>query len=432
MGLGKTVSTLTAINDLMYNRFEIKKVLVIAPLKVADITWEEELLKWDHLNHLRLSKVLGSEKMRIAGLEKEADIYIVNRENTKWLVDYYIQKKEWPFDLLVIDESSSFKNPQSQRFRALRKVTPITKRVVELTGTPAPNTLIDLWSQIYLLDQGERLGRTLTSYRNDYFNPGRRNQQIIFDYVLKPGADKTIYKKISDIAVSLKAVDHIKMPERIDNNIKIRMPDKVKEVYKKMERDYVLTLDEENITAASASAVMIKLLQMANGAVYAENGNIIHIHDLKLEALKDIVIDNEGKPIMVLYNFRHDLMRLKEYFKDLNPRELKTADDKFDWDSGKIRLLLAHPKSMGHGLNLQAGGHIIVWFSLTWSLEEYQQSNARLYRQGQTDTVIINHLVIEDTEDELVIERLKSKKVSQDDLIEAVKAKILKVKNGVG
>jgi len=428
---GKTVSTLTAIEDLIYNRFEINKVLVIAPLKVADITWQEELEKWDHLKNLRLSKAIGSAEIRTEALERNADIYTINRENTKWLVDYYVKKKKWPFDCLVIDESSSFKNNQSQRFKALRRVTPITSRVICLTGTPAPNSLLDLWPQIYLLDQGERLGKTITTFRNTYFNPGRRNQYVVFDYVLKPGAEKQIYSKIGDIAVSLKTSDHLKMPERVDNFIKIRMPGRVREIYYKMERDYILELEDEDITAANAAAVMNKLLQMANGAVYTDVGqdikrSVFHIHDLKLEALKEILEDNEGVPVMVFYNYKHDLSRLKEYFKEHKPRELKTFDDKRDWDEGKIGLLLAHPKSMGHGLNLQAGGHIIVWFGLTWSLEEYQQANARLYRQGQKETVIINHLVVEGTEDETVIKRIKLKKMGQDDLINAVKAKIKK------
>lgn len=433
MGLGKTVSTLTALEDLMYNRFEVEKVLVIAPLKVADFTWMEELDKWDHLKHLSLSKIIGSEKDRIAAIERQADIYTINRENTKWLVDYFVKQKKWPFDCLVIDESSSFKNHQSQRFKALKKVAAITKHVILLTGTPAPNSLLDIWPQMYLIDQGQRLGRTITEYRNEYFNPGKRNQHIIFNYVSKPGAEKKIYEKISDVAVSLKAVDHLKMPERIDNHIKIKMPKDIKAIYDKLETEYILELDEENISAMNAAAVMNKLLQLANGAVYADaiglERKVVEIHKLKLEALKDIIEDNEGKPIMVFYNYQHDLMRLKEYFKELKPRELKTIEDKQDWDNGKIQLLLAHPKSMGHGLNLQAGGHIIVWFGLTWSLEEYLQANARLDRQGQTESVIINHLIVEGTVDETVMERIAAKKVSQDDLINAVKAKIKAIKS---
>lgn len=410
----------------MFNRYEVDKVLVIAPLRVADMTWPEEIEKFNF--KFRVSKAIGSEQQRVEALERRADIYLINRENTKWLVDYYVKKRKWPFDCLIIDESSSFKNPQSQRFKALRKVAAITKRVVELTGTPAPNSLMDLWPQIYLLDQGQRLGKTITSYRNTYFNPGKRNQHIIFNYVLKPGAEKEIYNQIGDIAVSLKAVDHLKMPERIDNHIKIKMPAKIRAIYEEMEKEYVLELDEDDITAANAAGVMNKLLQIANGAVYTEDRKVVHIHDLKLEALQEIIDDNEGKSIMVFYNYQHDLARLKEYFKKLEPKELKTIEDKKQWDEGKVQLLLAHPKSMGHGLNLQAGGSIIVWFGLTWSLEDYQQANARLYRQGQKETVIINHLIIQGTEDETAIKRLSMKKVNQDELIEAVKAKIRKVK----
>lgn len=428
MGLGKTACTLTALDDLMFNHLEIDKVLVIAPLKVADMTWPDEVAKWDHLKEIRVSRVIGSEEKRIQALQKHADIYCINKENTKWIVDYYLKKKEWPFDAIVIDESSAFKNNQSQRFKALRKVAAITKRMILLTGTPAPNSLMELWPQIYLLDQGQRLGRTITEYRRIYFTEGRRNQNIVYEYLPRRGAEKEIYRKIQDVAVSLKAADHLKMPERVDNYIKLKLDEKSKKAYETMERDYLLEFDEDTITATSAGVVCNKLLQMANGAVYSNDKTVVHIHDLKLEALEEIIEENEGKPIMVFYYFQHDYERLIEHFKDMKPRTLETHQDKEEWDQGKIKLLLAHPASMGHGLNLQAGGHIIVWFSLTYSLELYQQANARLYRQGQTESVIINHLIVEGTEDENAIKKLKKKSQTQDELIEAVKARIKRAK----
>ena len=432
MGLGKTVCTLTALNDLMYDSFTVNKVLVIAPLREADMTWPDEIDKWQHLKNLRISKIIGSKKKREEAIEKRADIYIINRENTKWLIDYYLARKEkWPYDTLVIDESSSFKNHQSQRFKALRKATAISRRVILLTGTPAPNSLQDLWAQIYLLDQGERLESSITRYRNKYFDPNQRNRNVVFNYKLKPGAEKEIYKQIEDIAVSLKAEDHLKMPERIDNTIKLRMPPNIKAIYDKMERDYLVTIDEDMITATSAGVVSNKLLQMANGAVYDEERKVIPIHDLKLEALEEIIEENEGKPIMVLYNYQHDYERLMVRFEKLEPRELNTKEDLDEWNEGNIHLLLAHPASMGHGLNLQAGGNIVVWFGLTYSLENYLQANARLYRQGQKETVIINHLVVEGTEDENAIKRLTEKRINQDELIAAVKAKIKKAKEGM-
>lgn len=428
---GKTVCTLTALNDMMYDSFEINKVLVIAPLRVADMTWPDEVEKWDHLKNLRISKIIGTAKQRLEALERRADIYIINRENTKWLIDYYLSKtKKWPFDAIVIDESSSFKNHQSQRFKALKKAAAVTRRVIELTGTPAPNSLMDLWAQIYLLDQGERLETSITRFRNKYFNPDKRNQVVVFSYKPKPGAEKEIYNQISDIAVSLKAKDHIKMPERIDNFIKLKMPKNIRAIYEEMETEYLVSIDEDQITATSAGVVSNKLLQMANGAAYDENRKVIHIHDLKLDALEEIIEENEGRPIMVLYNYQHDRSRLVERFDKLKPRELETRKDLDDWNSGNIQLLLAHPASMGHGLNLQAGGNIIVWFGLTYSLENYLQANARLYRQGQKETVIINHLITENTEDENAINRLTQKRMNQDELIEAVKAKIRKAKEG--
>jgi len=422
MGLGKTVSTLTAIKELLYDRFEVSKVLVIAPLRVAQSTWSGEIEKWDHLQGLRLAKVLGSEKQRIEALHQPADIWIINRENTEWLVDYYGQK--WPFDMVVIDELSSFKNPRSKRFRALRKVRPLIKRIVGLTGTPAPNGLIDLWSQIYLLDQGERLGKTLTGYRNMYFDPGRRNQNIIFEWIPKPFAEERIYEKISDICVSMKAEDWLQLPERIDNVIEVELPEKAKGQYNQLEKDLILPLLDSDVTAANAAVLTNKLLQMANGAIYDEFGEAKEIHDAKLEALEEVVEAANGKPVMVVYAYKHDLDRIRKRLKKYNPRTLDSDQDVQDWNAGKIQALLLHPASGGHGLNLQTGGNIIVWFGLTWGLEYYQQANARLYRQGQTERVIVHYIIAKGTMDEEVLKALTGKAATQNDLMEAVKARI--------
>lgn len=431
MGLGKTVCTLTALNNLLFDAFENQRVLVIAPLRVAENTWPDEINKWNHLKTFKVSKILGTENKRIEALQNRADIYVINRENVKWLIDYQVKQRKWPFDVLVIDESSSFKNNQSQRFKALRKVASITDRVIELTGTPSPNGLMDLWPQIYLLDQGERLGKTITAYRNTFFNPGQRNKNVIFNYVPKAGAEEDIYRRIQDIAVSLTAADHLKMPPRVDNIIKLKMPPNIKALYDEMEEECILELEKEEVVAAGSRAVVTnKLLQMANGAVYGEDRKVSHIHDIKLDALQEIIENNEGKPIMVFYNYQHDYDRLMERFKDLQPGTLKTREDIEKWNKGEVRLLLAHPASMGHGLNLQAGGNIIVWFGLTWSLELYLQANARLYRQGQQQAVIINHLVMEKTVDTDVLRALTSKRVNQDELIEAVKARIAENKKG--
>ena len=429
MGLGKTVCTLTAIDFLMNNRFEINRTLVIAPLRVASYTWSDEIKKWDHLNNLKIEKAVGNKAKRIKALNSNSDIVTIGRENVVWLIEYFQELKKWPFDCIIIDESSSFKSNKSKRFKALRRVAGITKRVILLTGTPAPNSLMDLWPQMFLVDKGQRLGQTITSYRTKYFNPGRRNRVIVYDYIPKKGSEEEIYQKISDVTMSLKASDvSLPMPERVDNFIELEMDKKSRKLYDELEREYILTLDEDNITAGSAAVVVNKLLQMANGAVYSNDKNVIQIHDLKIEALREIMDDYPGKPIMVFYNFKHDLAKLKEVFKDEDPKTLDKEEDMKAWNAGEVRLLLAHPASMGHGLNLQSGGSIIVWYGLTWSLELYQQANARLYRQGQKDTVIINHLVVKNTEDENVIRAIKNKAINQDELIKAVKAKIRKIK----
>lgn len=420
MGLGKTVVTLTAIQMLMHDYFDIIKVLVIAPLRVAEDTWSSETEKWDHLKYLKISKVLGSEKERVAALNTTADIYVINRENVVWLVKHY--GKNWSFDMVVIDELSSFKSPKSQRFKALRKVK--SKRIVGLTGTPAPNGLMDLWSQIYLLDGGARLGKTITGYRERYFNPDKRNQNVIFSYKPKEGAKEHIYEKLKDICVSMKAEDYLKLPERIDNIIKINLSKFSIDKYKQLEKDLLLPLKDSDIVANNAAVLTNKLLQMANGAVYDENGDIQQIHDEKIKALEDVIEAANGKPVLIFYSYKHDRDRLKNHFK---AKELKTSKDIKSWNKGEIPIMLVHPASAGHGLNLQAGGNIIVWFGLTWSLELYQQANARLYRQGQKQNVIVHHLVAKGTMDEDVMKALQSKEVGQDALLQAVKARLNKI-----
>ncbi|MFA5385648.1 MAG: DEAD/DEAH box helicase [Eubacteriales bacterium] len=422
MGLGKTACALTAAAELLHNMFDVVKVLVIAPLRVAEDTWSREAEKWDHLRYLKISKVLGSEKERLAALNSRADIYIINRENTEWLVEHY--GKNWPFDMVIVDELSSFKSPRARRFRALRKVRPLISRIVGLTGTPAPNGLIDLWAQIYLLDLGERLGKTVTGYRERYFDPDKRNRTTVFTWAPKPGADEAIHKKISDICVSMNAGDWLEMPERIDNVIRVKLPLKIQEQYGRLERDLLLPFAGGDVVANTAAVLANKLLQMANGAVYDENKGVREFHRAKLEALDEIIEAAGGKPVLVFYAYRHDLDRLKTHLKRHNPGELLTAADIYDWNTGTVPVMLAHPASAGHGLNLQAGGHIIVWFGLTWSLELYQQANARLYRQGQQESVIVHHLVAEGTVDENVMAVLTGKATGQNALLEAVKARI--------
>lgn len=423
MGMGKTVSTLTAVSDLLYDYFDVSNVLVIAPLRVAEDTWSRESEKWDHTSYLKVSKVLGPESSRIMALDMKADIYVINRENVEWLVNFY--GKKWPFDMVVIDELSSFKSSKAKRFRALKKVRPFIKRIVGLTGTPAPNSLIDLWPQMYLLDQGERLGKTVTSYREKYFQPDQRNRTVIYSWKLKEGAEKAIHEKVSDICISMQARDWLQLPERIDNIVKVRMTDKVKAKYKQLEKDLLLPFLDGDVVADTAAVLSNKLLQLANGAVYDENGEIQKLHDEKLNALEDIVDAANGKPILVFYSYKHDLERIQQKFK--KAKTLDSSKEIADWNKGKIEMLLAHPASTGHGLNLQDGGHIIVWFGMTWSLELYQQANARLDRQGQKHSVIVNHLVTEGTVDEDVMRALEGKAVGQNALMEAVKARLEKL-----
>ena len=420
MGLGKTVSTLTAIDQLLYDYFDTRKVLVIAPLRVAQKTWPDEIKKWDHLKHLRISRVLGAEKQRKAALQDKADIWVINRENVEWLVDLY--GKDWPFDLVVIDELSSFKSSKSRRFRALRKVRPGIKRIIGLTGTPTPNGLIDLWPQVYLLDQGARLGKTVTGFRDRYFEPGKRSRTVIFSWDPKPGAEEAIYSNLSDLCVSMSAADWLDMPERIDREVKVQIPDTARAKYEQLERDLLLPYVDGDITADTRALLSNKLLQLANGAVYDENGNTREIHRAKLDALDDILEAANGQSVLVFYAYKHDRDRIKDHIK--SARQLDTESDIEEWNQGKIPVLLAHPASAGHGLNLQTGGNIIVWFGLTWSLEAYQQANARLHRQGQEKSVIVHHLIAEGTIDEDVMKALAGKNVSQQALLDAVKARI--------
>jgi SNF2 family DNA or RNA helicase len=426
MGLGKTVSTLTALDQLKYDYFDADKILIIAPLRVAEDTWPREIEKWDHLRHLRISKVLGTVKQRRKALQADADLYVINRENVEWLVTEFGSK--WPFDTVVIDELSSFKSSKSKRFRALRRVRPMMRRVIGLTGTPAPNSLMDLWAPVYLLDRGERLGKTITGYRDRYFTPGQRDGHIVYDWKQKKESEARIYEAIGDIAVSMKAEDWLDMPERIDRAIPIKMSDTSRKLYQQLERDLLLPFVDGDVVAGSAAVLSNKLLQMANGAVYDENRSVKEIHEAKLDALEDIIEAANGHPVLVFYSYKHDLHRLKLRFKQI--QELGKGNEGIaEWNAGKIPLLAVHPKSAGHGLNLQDGGSIIVWYGLTWSLEEYQQANARLFRQGQLrSSVIIHHLVTEGTMDEQVMAALDAKAAGQDALMDAVKARIERVK----
>ena len=426
MGLGKSVITLTSIFDLCLDSFRIRKVLVIAPLRVARDTWPMEIEKWDHLKGLTYSVAIGTEQERKLALTKKADVYIINRENVDWLVN----KSGLPFDydMLVIDELSSFKAHDSKRFKALRRVRPKVKHIVGLTGTPSGNGLMDLWAEIGILDMGQRLGRFITHYRNTFFTPDKRNQQIVFSYKPLPGAEEEIYRRISDITISMKNTDYLKMPECVLNEILVRLSDKEKKVYDTMKRNLIISLQGQEIDAASAASLSNKLLQMANGAVYTDNGSVVNIHDRKLDALEDVIEAANGKPVLIAYWYKHDLNRI---LTRVNAEHLDSNDSIKRWNDGEIPVAVIHPASAGHGLNLQAGGSCLVWFGLTWSLELYQQTNARLWRQGQKDTVVIHHIIAEGTIDEQVMKALKQKEKTQTALIDAVKASIDVRKEGV-
>lgn len=424
MGLGKTVITLTAINDLKYNRFAVNKVLVIAPKKVAESTWAKEAEKWDHLKLLRIIPALGPQTKRIRALNTPADIYVINRENIPWLVEYY--KNQWPFDMVVVDEFSSFKNHKAKRFKALSWVRPHIKRIVGLTGTPAPNGLLDLWAQVYLLDSGQRLGTKITGFRERYFEPDQRNRDRVFSYAPKPGGEDAIQRLIGDICVSMKAEDYLELPDITFNTVQVVLDSKAQKAYEKLEREMLLEIDGDLIDAGSAAVLTNKLLQLCNGAVYDGERNVREVHSCKIEAFMELIEGLNGKPALVFYNFQHDKERIKKALAktSLRVRELKTPQDETDWNNREIDILLAHPASAAYGLNLQQGGNHVVWFGLNWSLELYQQANKRLHRQGQTEKVIIHHLTVNEGVDEDVVAALADKTSTQDQLMLALKARI--------
>lgn len=418
MGLGKSVITLTAIFELCLNSFEVHKVLVIAPLRVARDTWPSEIEKWDHLNGLKYSVAVGTEAERKAALMQKAGVYIINRENVSWL----IEESGLPFDydMIVIDELSSFKSHRAKRFRSLLKTRPQVKRIVGLTGTPSSNGLMDLWAEFRILDLGKRLGKYISHYRQNYFIPDKRNGMVVFSYKPLPGAEDAIYEKISDITISMKAEDYLKMPECVFNEVKVALSEKERKIYNTLKKDLVVSLKGEEIDAANAAVLSNKLTQLANGAIYSNDEKTITVHNRKLDALEDLIEASNGKPVLVAYWFKHDLERIKKRF---SVREIKTSQDITDWNNGKIPVAVIHPASAGHGLNLQAGGSTLIWFGITWSLELYQQTNARLWRQGQkSKTVVIYHIIAESTIDERIMTALNSKNKTQSALINAVKA----------
>jgi SNF2 family DNA or RNA helicase len=419
MGLGKTVITLTAIDELMNDSFEVSRVLVIAPLRVAEDTWSRESNKWDHLKHLKISKILGSAADRIRALKAQADIYVINRENVVWLVEYLEENRmKWPFDMVVIDELSSFKNNQAKRFKALRRMRPAIDRIVGLTGTPAANSLMDLWAEMYLLDRGERLGRTLTAYRGNWFRPGYGNGYVTYKWEPRRGALEAITKRIADITVSMKAEDYLTLPDKVESTIEVSLDEKGLKAYKEMEKESLIELEGEEIAALDAAAVMSKLLQMANGFIYDEAHNPRHIHEAKLDALGEILEAAES-PVLVYYNFQADKDAILSRFHEAKLLENDSTIE--EWNKGKIKILLAHPASAGYGLNLQDGGHIMAWYGLPWSLEQYLQAVARLQRQGQKYPVMVYHLIAKGTVDEQVVASLSKKDMTQSALINILK-----------
>lgn len=418
-GLGKTITTLTAINELMYDSFEISKVLIIAPLRVAQSTWKDEIEKWDHLNLLRYSVAVGDEKERLKALKQKSDIYIINRENVDWLVTK--SGIDFNFDMLIIDELSSFKSHTSKRFKSLLKIRPYFERVVGLTGTPSSNGLMDLWAEFRVLDLGERLGRYITHYRNEYFLPDKRNGAVIFSYKPQINAEERIYRRLADMTISMKSTEYLKMPELILNELEINLDEKDQMKYKRFKKEMVMTIQEKEIDAINAASLSNKLIQLANGSIYDEDKKFYEVHNKKLDKLEEIIESANGKPVLVAYWFKADKERIEKRFK---VREIKTAEDIKQWNMGMINLALIHPASAGHGLNIQSGGSTLVWFSLTWSLELYQQTNARLYRQGQKGTVVIHHLITKNTIDEDIMKSLKRKDKTQEALMRAVKARI--------
>ena len=427
MGLGKTVTTLTALRDMMLDDMSVSKVLVIAPLRVARDTWPAEVQKWDHLHDLDVSVMVGNVKERMAALNHRAMIYIINRENVQWLVGYYEKNGlRWDFDCVVIDELSSFKNHKSLRFKWLRKIRPFVRRWVGLTGTPTSNGLMDLWAEIGIMDGGERLGRFIGRYRDAYFKAGSMNPQtgVVFSYVPRKGAEDQIYERISDITISMKALDYLDMPECVYVNHEVQMSDPERKLYDQLKNDLIIHLEDGDIDARNAAALSNKLLQMSNGAVYDEYNETRVIHNRKLEMLDDLIEQANGQPVLIAYWFRHDRARIVEHLlaQGYEPRDIRESDDIKDWNAGKIDVALIHPASAGHGLNIQEGGHILIWFGLTWSLELYQQTNARLWRQGQKSTGTVHHIVTRGTVDENVLAALEAKDMTQEKLIAAVKA----------
>ena len=423
MGLGKTVCSLTAVDELRFDRLEISKTLVIAPKLVALATWTNEVKNWEHLKDLRVSVVTGTEKQRIAALNTKADIYTINRENVYWLVKYYDQPKNFPFDMVVIDELSSFKSPSAKRFKALRKVRPYIKRVVGLTGTFNPNGYLDVWAQMYLLDEGKRLFKRYTEYRDTYFKAGRRNGVVIYDYVLKKGADKEIADKVSDICISMKSEDYLELPERIYHTTKVKLSRAQMKEYHTFVKEKILEIKDGTITVDSAGVLSNKLLQYANGAIYDENHEWHEVHRAKLDALYELV-EASTSPVMVAYAYQHDLERIKECLKEFKPKTLDSPEDIEKWNAGKIKVLLVHPASAAHGHNLQFGGHTIVWFGNTFNLEHYLQLNKRLHRNGQQHPVLIYHLITEGTHDEDVLTAIERKEAGQIVLMNLLKKRI--------
>ena len=428
--MGKTIITLSVINELKYGRFQVRKVLVIAPKKVAEATWQREAAKWDNVKHLRFSTVLGSQAKRIRALNTPADIYIINRENVVWLVDYY--KNDWPFDMVVCDEFSSFKSHSAKRFKALAAIRGHIDRIIGLTGTPSPNGLDDLWSQVYLLDQGQRLGRYYTHFRERYFEPGKRSREVIYQYDPKDGAEAAILEKISDICISMKAADYLQLPKIIYDDIPVVLDAKAKKAYTELERKMILELPDDVIDVTSAAALSNKLQQLANGAIYNDEHDWHAIHNCKLEAFMELIEQLNGQHALVFYNFQHDRERLQELLakSKLRVRVFSGAQDEADWNAGKVDILLAHPASTAYGLNLQEGGHHVVWFGLNWSLELYQQANKRLHRQGQEQPVIVHHLICVETCDEDLADALSRKDKSQEWVLQSLKARIDHVRKG--
>lgn len=439
MGLGKTVVTLTIINSVIYEELAVMAALVIAPKRVVESVWEEQAEEWEHLKHLKFSKIIGNQKQRLAAINAKADVYLISRDNIAWLCGLSGGMK-LPFDMVIYDESSSFKRHDTQRFKAIKPIVPYIKRSIILTGTPAPNGYIGLWSQMYLLDMGQRLERTITKYRQTYFREGQKVGNVVYSYVLLSDGEQKINDKMKDICISMKSIDYLQMPMRTDNFINVRLSAEVQKQYDSFEKESIMSIfcddageekDITDITAVTAAALSNKLLQFANGAVYDENHNTHVIHDFKLDALEDIIEDANGQSVLIAWNYRHDRDRILERLKKYKPRELKTAQDIKDWNDGKVQVMLAHPASAGHGLNLQRGGSLIVWYSVNWSLELYQQFNSRVYRQGQDKHVIIHHLIAHHTHDEDVMKAIQAKDKKQEALLLALKAKILSYTKGI-